>query len=138
MRSMIVEDDFTARRLLQIYLAAFGECAVAINGIEAVKAVKEALSNDLPYDLICLDINMPCMGGLEALKLIRQIEKTNGISEQDYAKVIITSANDQPGSIDSACHEGCHAYLVKPIRKAELIAEIKSLGLIEQADLRSC
>lgn len=135
MKSLIVEDDFTARRLLQIHLTVFGECAVAINGIEALNAVTGALSNNEPYDLVCLDINMPQMGGLETLKLIRQIEKTNGISEQNCAKIIITSSNDEAECIDCARDEGCQAYLIKPIRKQELFAEIKRLGLIEQAEL---
>ena len=132
MRSLIVEDDFTARRLLQIYLTSLGECAVAINGIEAINAVKEALSNGEQYDLICLDINMPQMDGLETLKLIRQTEKSSGISEQDQAKVIITSSNDEAACIDKANNEGCQAYLVKPIRKQQLLAEVKRLGLMEQ------
>jgi two-component system chemotaxis response regulator CheY len=78
---------------------------------------------------------MPHMGGLETLKLIRQIEKTSGISEQDRVAVIITSSNDEAACIDSARDEGCQAYLIKPIRKQELFAEIKRLGLIEQAEL---
>lgn len=135
MKSLIVEDHFTARRLLQIHLAAFGECAVAINGIEAINAITESLANNEPYDLICLDINMPQMGGLETLKRIRQIDKTNGISEQDRVKIIITSSNDDAACIECAHDEGCQAYIIKPIRKQELFAEIKRLGFTEQAEL---
>ena len=138
MRSLIVEDNFTARRLLQIHLTAFGECSVAINGIEAINAVTEAISNNEPYDLICLDINMPHMDGLETLKLIRQIEKTNGTSKQERVKIIITSSNDKAECIDYARNEGCQAYLIKPIRKQELFAEIKALGFTEKTKLPGC
>lgn len=42
MKCLIVEDDFTARKLLQVYLSDYGECFVAVNGHEAVQAVREA------------------------------------------------------------------------------------------------
>ena len=37
MKFLIVEDDFTARKLLQIYLSDYGDCFVAVNGREAVE-----------------------------------------------------------------------------------------------------
>jgi two-component system chemotaxis response regulator CheY len=40
MRTLIVEDDFTSRLLLQTFLSRYGECHVAINGKEAVEAVR--------------------------------------------------------------------------------------------------
>ena len=128
MKSLIVEDDFTARRLIQIYLASFGECAVAINGVEAVHAIELGILSNDPYDLVCLDIMMPEMDGLEALGLIRQLEKENGVGEGDGVNVIITTATNQPGGRESAIENGCAAYLIKPIRKDDLIAEIEKLG----------
>ena len=131
MRSLIVEDDFTARRLMQIYLASFGECAVAINGVEAINAVNQAFEDDNPYDLICLDIMMPEMDGVTALDHIRRIEKQNGINGLSCAKVIMTTAKDQPDDIFGAFKTGCEAYMIKPIRKPELIEEIRNLGLLQ-------
>ena len=63
MKTLIVEDDFTSRLLLQELLRRFGPCHVAVNGVEAVDAVTAALTANAPYDLICLDIMMPVMGG---------------------------------------------------------------------------
>ena len=40
MRTLIVEDDFTSRLLLQTVLSRYGECHVAINGKEAVEAFR--------------------------------------------------------------------------------------------------
>ena len=133
MRSLIVEDDFTARRLMQIYLASFGECAVAINGVEAINAVNQAFDDGNPYDLICLDIMMPEMDGVTALDHIRQIEKQNGIQGLSCAKVIMTTAKDQPSDIFGAFKTGCEAYMIKPIRKPELLQEIKKLGLLQDS-----
>jgi two-component system chemotaxis response regulator CheY len=131
MKSLVVEDDFTSRKLMQIHLSELGDCYVAVNGKEAVDAVTEALKCKEPYDLICLDIMMPEMDGVEALKEIRRIEKENGIEGLGGVKVIMTTAKGQPEDIIGAFKTGCEAYLIKPIKQAELNAEIEKLGFIK-------
>ena len=134
MKCLIVEDDFTARKLMQIYLSEFSKCFVAVNGKEAVQAVTQAFDEDEPYDLIALDIMMPEMDGIEALKAIRNLEKERGITGLDTVKVIMTTAKGQSQDIFDAFNTGCEAYLIKPIRKPDLIDEIRKLGLfIESA-----
>ncbi|MHC5059570.1 MAG: response regulator [Planctomycetota bacterium] len=130
MNSLIVEDDFTARQLMQIYLSEFGKCFVAVNGKEAVQAVTQALDNGDPYDLIALDIMMPEMDGVEALKVIRNIEKKRGITGLDAVKVIMTTAKGQSQDIFNAFNTGCEAYIIKPVRKQALVDELTKLGLI--------
>ncbi len=132
MKCLIVEDDFTARKLMQIYLSEFGECFVAVNGKEAVQAVTQAFDEDEPYDLIALDIMMPEMDGIEALKAIRNLEKERGITGLDTVKVIMTTAKGQSQDIFDAFNTGCEAYLIKPIRKPDLIDEIRKLGLLTE------
>jgi len=132
MKSLIVEDDFTARKLLQIYLAEYGDTFVAVNGKEAVQAVEESLEVGQPYDLICLDIMMPQMDRVEALKIIRQLEQARGIGGLDSAKVIMTTAKDQSSDIFGAFNTGCEAYIVKPVKRERLVEEMTKLGLIEQ------
>ena len=132
MKSLIVEDDFTTRRLMQIYLAGFGECAVAINGVEAVNAIEQGIMSNDPYDLVCMDIKMPQMDGQEALKLIRQMEKENGVDPADSVKVIVTTATEQHENRKSAIENECAVYLIKPIRKADLVAEVEKLGFAKK------
>ena len=79
MKTLIVEDEFTSRRLLQKILAAYGECDIAIHGKEALEAFRLARDEREPYDLICLDIMMPEMDGQETLKMIRKTEEEMGI-----------------------------------------------------------
>ena len=133
MKCLIVEDDFTARKLIQIYLSEFGKCFVAVNGKEAVQAVTQAFDEDEPYDLIALDIMMPQMDGIEALKAIRNLEKERGITGLDTVKVIMTTAKGQSQDIFDAFNTGCEAYLIKPIRKPDLIDEIRKLGLLTES-----
>lgn len=56
MKILIVEDDFTSRKLLQSLLKSYGECDVAVNGQEALDAFDEAKEADEAYKLVCLDI----------------------------------------------------------------------------------
>ena len=92
MKTLIVEDDPTSRLLLQEYLKRYGALHVAVNGEEAVEAVRVALDVDKPYNLICLDIMMPEMDGQEALREIRALEEAKGIWSTSGAKVVMTTA----------------------------------------------
>jgi len=129
MECLIVEDDFTARKLLQQYLQDQGNCDIAVNGREAVDCFKNALENGRPYDLICLDIMMPEMNGMGVLKAVRRIEKEHGIKSLDGVKVIITTALSDSVNIKDAFKIGCEAYLVKPVTKESLLKEMEKLGL---------
>ena len=59
MKILIVDDDFTSRKILLKYLAEYGQCDVAVDGEEAVEVFKLALNEWEAYDLVCLDIMMP-------------------------------------------------------------------------------
>lgn len=133
MKYLIVEDDFAGRRLLQRYLSDYGECDIAVDGKEAVEAFRQALEDNEPYDLICLDIMMPNMDGRDALKAIRQIENERGIRGLDGVKVIMTTALGDSKNVVGSFREGCEAYIVKPIEKKKFLEEMEKLGLIESA-----
>lgn len=131
MKCLILEDDFTARKLLQQYLRAYGDCTIALNGREAVACVEEALALGQPFDLVCLDIMMPEMSGMGALKAIRREERQFGIDSQNGVKVIITTALSDYWQVQEAFKIGCQAYIVKPISKEKLLRQIEKLGLIQ-------
>ena len=131
MKVLIAEDSFIARKLMLTYLSQQATCDVAINGVEAVEAFQVALDELEPYDLLCLDISMPDMDGLDALKAIRKIEYEHGISGLDAVKIIMATAQEDKIHVMTAFNSGCEAYLVKPISKEKLFAEIENLGLLE-------
>jgi two-component system chemotaxis response regulator CheY len=114
---------------MQVLLGEYGECSFATNGVEAVEAFTGALDASEPFDLVCLDIMMPEMDGLEALKQMREVEKTHGIDEASRVKVIMTTTASQQAKAMKAFHYGCNGYLVKPISKDALIAEMNKLPL---------
>ena len=130
MKTLIVEDDFTCRLLLQKILAPYGECHIAVNGREALDAFRTAWEEKRAYDLICLDITMPEMDGQSVLREIRGMEKSQGIRSSRGVKVIMTTAMEDARNVVDAFKSLCDAYLVKPIRRADLIGYIRTFGLI--------
>ncbi len=131
MKTLIVEDDFTSRLLLQELLKSYGPSHIAVNGKEAVEAAHLALEMGEPYNLICLDIMMPEMDGQEALRQIREQEEARGILSSKEAKIVMTTALGDPKNVIAAWRSQCDAYLTKPIQKAKLLMELRKLGLIK-------
>ncbi|MBQ2450357.1 MAG: response regulator [Lachnospiraceae bacterium] len=130
MRILIAEDDFASRKVILKFLSVYGECDVTVDGMEAVDAFMMALEEDKPYDLICLDVMMPVMDGYQALKSIRKIEKEHGISEDDMAKIIMTTALNEEKNVKKAFELGCTVYCAKPIDMAKLKSTLEMLELI--------
>ncbi|MEW6379381.1 MAG: response regulator [bacterium] len=131
MKSLIVEDDFVARRILKDILSAYGHCDIAIDGQEAVCAFRMAWEENRPYDLVCMDIMMPNIDGHEALRQIRELEDLLCITNSRKVKAIMLSALDDPKNVVRAFAKGeVSSYLVKPIKKQDLVAAISKLGLL--------
>jgi len=127
---LIVEDDFASRKMLQKYLSPYGECDVVVDGQEALDAFSLALTEETPYDLICLDIMLPKIDGQDVLRQIRTIEKEKGIEGLDGVKIIMTTALGDTKNIMDAFKNQCEGYLQKPIERVRLIQEIRKLKLI--------
>ena len=130
MKSLIVEDDFVSRLLLQEILRRYGDCHIAVNGKEAVQAFLIANEARRPYDLICLDIMMPELDGQATLRAIRAMEEGRGLLAGHGARVIMTTALDDEANRAAALQGQCDAYLLKPIDVAELLTHLRSFGLI--------
>ena len=131
MKTLVVEDDFTCRLLLQELLRGYGPVVTASTGVEAVNLVSGALQAGNPYDLICLDILMPELDGQNALREIRAQEARNGIASGHGSKVLMTSALRDNGNVLRAFREQCDGYLVKPIDRRSLIQTLHQLELID-------
>lgn len=131
MKSLVVDDDFFSRRILQSIIAVYGECHIAIDGKEALFAFKQALAEESPYDVICLDIMMPGIDGQQVLKEIREMEEKKGILGCDGVKIIMTTALDDKDNIKQAFREQCEAYMIKPISKSKLVKILTDFELIK-------
>jgi len=132
MRFLVVEDDFTSRKLLQKILAPYGEVDVAVNGQESLDAFTAALEEGNPYELVCMDIMMPEMDGQEALKKIREVEKQRGIPGSQEVKIIMTTALDDPKNVVEAYYKGgATSYVPKPLDRQLFLQLLRNIGIIQ-------
>lgn len=131
MKILIAEDEYVSRKFLYKFLSNYGECDVTVDGMEAIEAFLMALEEEEPYQLICLDIMMPEVDGLKALKTIRNLEEERGIPKEKRAKIIMTTALNYTKEVNEAFEAGSEAYAAKPINTEKLLEVMKKLGLIE-------
>ena len=110
---LVAEDNPNNQLLIKIVLQKLGlDVTIVENGQLAV----EKYQNE-NFDLIFLDINMPVMDGLTALKLIREYEK----EIQRYTPIIALTANTINGDREKYIDEGMDNYLSKPFERNQLI-----------------
>jgi two-component system chemotaxis response regulator CheY len=132
MKALVVEDDFSSRLLLHKYLARFGECHIAVNGREAIQAFQLAQCQGVPYDLICMDIMMPEMDGLSALRRIRELERLAGVLAGSGVKIVMTTALNDSKNVFAAFNGLCDAYITKPVEIGKLLHQLRAFKLVPE------
>jgi two-component system, chemotaxis family, chemotaxis protein CheY len=133
MRFLIVEDEFVARLLLQRFLQPHGQVDMAANGREAVEAVRRALDEHLPYDLITLDVLLPHLNGRTALRRIRDLETARGLPLGQGARVIMATGQDDPETVLEAFAQQCDGFLAKPVDPHALLGLLAQFELLDPA-----
>ncbi|MFP4698316.1 MAG: response regulator [Eubacteriales bacterium] len=131
MRILIAEDDLASRRFIGEFFSDYGTCDYTVDGMETLDAFLLAWDEGEPYNLICLDIMMPKVDGLKALKVIRDIEEERGILGQDKVKIIMITALMDTNDVQEAFDTGCEAYATKPVDTNKLEKVMEEFGLVD-------
>lgn len=134
MKILVVDDEFTSRRIMQALLSRYGTCDMAADGDEAVAAFKRAWAEGKPYDLIALDIQMPKMNGQDVLAKIRAIEEQKDILGLAGVKIIMATAMEDSRNVLGAFRSQCDDYVIKPVDEESLSKAMKNLGLYRNID----
>lgn len=113
-RVLIVDDDSNLQELLQYALKSFGlgVAGIATNGVEAV----EMFEKERP-DAVVMDIMMPVMNGIEALRRIKAIDPS--------ALVVMVTGSLEREFEAEARQIGVSGFLHKPFRVEELFKDIQ-------------
>jgi two-component system, chemotaxis family, chemotaxis protein CheY len=128
MRILIAEDDQTCSLILSSMLRSYGALTVVADGEAAIRAFTAGLVQQQPYDLICLDLLMPKLDGQSALCCIRAIEHAFGRTGGSGVKILITTGVNTPEALFAAFRSQCECYLVKPLEREQLRAQLAGLG----------
>lgn len=114
-KALIVDDDIDIGTVVQHIMEREGYDVIrAYDGVEAVDKAR----SDHP-DLVIMDIMMPRMDGIEALKILKDDASTSSIP------VILLTAKDGDADVVNGWRTGAALYLKKPFVAVQLIAFIE-------------
>lgn len=118
-RVLIVDDNETNRLILEELLANWKIEAVALEGgAEALRELERAHSDQRPYQLALLDVQMPDVDGFEVVRRIRQSPYVGS------TKVVMLSSCDATSYQEQSHDLGLAAYITKPTKQSELLDAI--------------
>jgi PAS domain S-box-containing protein len=113
---LVAEDNLVNRTLIARVLQRQGHRVVeARDGMEALDAVARG-----SIDVVLLDLEMPRMDGLEALRRIRELDRRTA----RHTPVVALTAHAMPGDRERCLAAGMDGYVAKPIRRSTLFAAI--------------
>ncbi len=119
-RVLLAEDHIVNRKVVELILEAYSvDIHVVENGRDAVDAFKKQ-----SYNLILMDVQMPVLNGLEAIKKIREIEKEQS---QIPIPILVLSANTSKDHIQASMDAGATGHVGKPVTPETLISNINKL-----------
>jgi two-component system, OmpR family, response regulator MtrA len=121
-RIVVADDDIDIRELVEFKLTSEGHEVIAVgDGAAAVEACRAQRP-----DLAVLDVMMPGVSGLEAVRMIRADADLVGLP------VILLTARAQESDVENGIDSGADDYVTKPFSPRELAARVATLLEREQ------
>lgn len=114
---LIVDDSRTSRKMLRNILESNGHEIIdeAVNGQEGVQKFQA-----LKPDVVTLDITMPVVDGVEALKMIKALDPES--------KVVMVTAAGQKNKMIECIKAGANVFLTKPFEQQEIVDVINKMS----------
>jgi CheY-like chemotaxis protein len=118
-RVMVVEDVPSQQKLLVTVLKKAGHQVTGADcGADAIDLFRRQ-----PFDIVLMDVQMPGMNGLDAMRAIRAHE--TGTAK--HVVIVAVTAHALPGDAERCLAAGADAYLRKPVRLVEMMGLLKQL-----------
>ena len=125
--ALVVDDSPELRLLLSSLCRSLGLDVVAVRDGESALSV----ASQAPPDLVCLDLMLPTLSGLEVCERLKARPETAGVP------VLIASARPYPQDRADAETAGADAYLIKPIDPDVFSSQVRSLLWHRRGDRRA-
>ncbi|MDB6175279.1 MAG: multi-sensor signal transduction histidine kinase [Chthoniobacteraceae bacterium] len=117
MRILVVDDDPVALAAMRRLLSEAGhEVMITNTGEEGLRLVRELLP-----DLVLMDVNLPGISGMEAVKRLKADPALSSIFAVNVSSSLTTSENQASG-----LNAGADGYIVRPIPNRELLARVNA------------
>ncbi len=114
--TLIVDDNLTQRKILTAMMSQWGMKAESVEtAMQGLSAMETAVSGNSPYRLVLIDGNMPEIDGFQLAECIKRNPKLSG------ATILMLSPGLHSDDITRCKQLGVSAYLIKPIRRLELL-----------------
>ncbi len=117
MAKILIVDDAAFMRMMvkdALKKGGYEDVVEAVDGADAVEKYKE-----LHPDLVIMDITMPNMDGLEALKAIKE--------ENPDSQVVMCSAMGQESMVIEAIKSGAKDFIVKPFKPERILSTVSNI-----------
>ncbi|MDP1875101.1 ATP-binding protein [Phenylobacterium sp.] len=121
LRILVADDHPVNRQVVEVLLAEFDvELVLAENGLEACQAFETA-----PFDMVLMDMQMPVMDGLTAIRNIRAREDA---AHKGRTPIVMLTANTLPEHQAASLAAGADLHMPKPIEPERLIAVLQRVA----------
>lgn len=124
-RILVAEDNYVNVLVIEGMLEdTRAEITTTENGKEVVEAIRERMvdEDDVPFDVVLMDIQMPVIDGENATRIIRAMD-----GPVSSIPIIALTAHAMVGDRERYLQCGMDAYLSKPVNKATLLEMIQSV-----------
>ena len=116
-RILVAEDTATGRDVIRKYLeSANFDLSFVENGRDAVSAAAAER-----FDVILMDVRMPEMDGLEAIRQIRAYEQAEGLGR---TPIVVVSANTSAEDVRDGVEAGADGHLAKPVGRMDVMGVV--------------
>lgn len=118
-RVLVAEDNRTNQRVIAKILERGGhECHIVDDGEQALDALADG-----GFDIVIMDVNMPVMNGLEAIKLYR----FSTLGDQNRLPIVALTADATPEAAQRCMEAGADACVTKPVEPARLLKILETV-----------
>ena len=118
---LVAEDTATGRQVIRQHLDQEGfELTFAEDGAEAVRLTRERV-----FDVVLMDLRMPVMDGLEAIRTIRTDEQGfGGGAARPRTPIVVVTASDSAADMRTSLETGADAHLSKPVSRMDILGVV--------------
>lgn len=136
MNILIVDDDAIDRKLAERIISQFGKVITTNDGFAAVDIYTKSMKTKERIDLICLEIDMPLINGIDTFKMFRIYEKIN---KAKPVKIIFVNREEEINSTESIPNEFQYdGFIQKPLVKEVFRKALVKFQMIDsESDIES-